>query len=152
MDFKLLASFRNKTGISQREIAKILHVSKSTYARWETGEEIIPLKHLINFCNYFKISIDYAIGISKKNRYKYYDYTKKLNKKDIGLNIKKLRKRKKLTQKDLANVFNTSQSTISAYESGKTMLLTVFAYELAITYHISIDELCNLKKEILEKV
>ena len=38
MDFSRLAMIREKKELSQREVAKILHVSKSTYARWETGE------------------------------------------------------------------------------------------------------------------
>ena len=59
MDFSKLAVLRNKKDLTQREMAKILNISKSTYARWETQEEIIPLRHLVNFCNYFKVTIDY---------------------------------------------------------------------------------------------
>ena len=41
MDFSKLILLRNKKDLTQREMAKILNVSKSTYARWETQEEII---------------------------------------------------------------------------------------------------------------
>ena len=46
--------------------AEKLNVSKSTYARWETCENIIPLKHLINFCNLTNNTLDYAIGLTDK--------------------------------------------------------------------------------------
>ena len=147
MDFSRITMLRKNKELSQRELAEILNVSKSTYARWETGEEIIPLWHLTNFCNYFKVSIDYIFGLSKNNDFNKYDYTRKINKEKIGKNIKILRKKNQLTQKDLAKIFNTSQSTISAYESGKTLVLTIFSYELAKKFNISIDKLCDLEKE-----
>ena len=44
-----------------------------------------------------------------------------------------------VTQQDIAKVLNTSQSTISAYKNGKTLILTAFAIQLAKKYHFSID-------------
>ena len=64
MDFSRLAMIREKKELSQREVAKILHVSKSTYARWETGEQVIPLNHLNDFCKYFKVTVDYVLNLS----------------------------------------------------------------------------------------
>ncbi len=146
MNFSKLAILRNKKEISQREMAKILQVSKSTYARWETQEEIIPLYHLTNFCEYFKVSMDYILGISNINKYHNYDYKKKIDKTTIGNNIKLVRKKNKLTQKDLAKILNTSQSTISAYENGKTLVLTAFIYSLATQFNLSVDKLCGRNK------
>ena len=147
MDFKKLIMLRKKKDLSQREMASILNVSKSTYARWEIGEEIIPLKHLANFCKYFNVTMDYVLGLSKHNDFNNYNYNKKITKLDIGNNIKILRKKNNLSQSDLAKIFNTSQSTISAYENGHTLLLTIFAYQIAKEFNISIDSLCNLEKE-----
>ena len=138
---------RKKKDLSQREMANILNVSKSTYARWETGEEIIPLKHFTNFCKYFEVTMDYVLGLSKRNDFYRYDYNKTIEKENIENNIKSLRIKKNLSQKDLALIFNTSQSTISAYENGKTLLLTIFAYQIAKKFNISLDKLCNLEKE-----
>lgn len=146
MDFSKLIILRNKKDLSQRELAKILKISKSTYARWETQEEIIPLWHLINYCNYFKVSMDYILGICSTNTYKEYDYTKKINKNTIGNNIKIIRKKNNFTQNDLAKLLNTSQSTISAYENGKSLVLTAFVYSLATKFNLSIDKLCGMEK------
>lgn len=146
MNFNKLVMLRNKKELSQRQIAKILNVSKSTYGRWETKEEIIPLWHLINFCNYFKVSMDYVFDLTDKNDFHKYDYTKKINKSIIGNNIKFLRKKHNLTQNDLAKLLNTSQSTISAYENGKSLVLTVFIFSLANQFNLSVDKLCGLEK------
>ena len=152
MDFSKLILLRNKKDLTQREMAKILNVSKSTYARWETQEEIIPLWHFLNYCEYFKVTMDFVLGLNNINKYNDFDYTKKLNREKIGRNIKLLRKRHKLTQNDLAKILNTSQSTISAYESGKTLVLTAFIYSLAHEFNMSIDKLCAIEKENEEDV
>ena len=36
-----------------------------------------------------------------------------------------------ISQQALADLLNTSHSTISAYESGKTLILTAFAYQIS---------------------
>ena len=145
MNSSKLSLLRIKKDLSQRELAKIIGVSKSTYARWE----IIPLWHLVKYCEYFKVSMDYILGISDRNDYNHYDYNRKIDKKVIGMNIKYLRKRYKLSQRDLAHLLNTSQSTICAYENGNTLILTAFAYILACTFNESIDNICGLNKEAI---
>ena len=147
MDFSNLIILRKKKDLSQREIAKLLNISKSTYARWETQEEIIPLKHFAKFCDIFKVTMDYVLKINKKNDYYKYNYKKAITKEIIGQNIKRIRLKNNLSQKDLAKLFNTSQSTISAYENGHTLVLTIFLYELACKFNLSMDDLCHLQKE-----
>ena len=71
---------------------------------------------------------------------------KELNKKEIGSRIKELRENKKLTLRDLASELNTTSSTISAYETGKTLILTAFAYQICIKYDVSLDWLCGKVK------
>jgi transcriptional regulator with XRE-family HTH domain len=62
-----------------------------------------------------------------------------LDKKLIGARIKEIRKKNKLTQSALANLLHTSQSTISSYESGNTIILTAFAYEMCVKLNVSIN-------------
>ena len=146
MDFLRLTIIREKKDLSQRQIAKILGVSKSTYARWETMEEIIPLPHLNNFCKYFKVTMDYVLNLSENNDYYLNSYSSEINKNIIGKNIKLIRKKHNLTQKDLADILNTSQSTISAYENGQTLFLTAFIYTLASKFNLSADKICAGQK------
>ncbi len=140
-----LLELREYNFLKQKDLAKILNISRTTYSTWEIGLKIIPLKHLNNLANYYDISMDYILGLTtKKRRYK---KVNKLNKQVIGNNIRKLRSENNLTLRDLAKVLNTTSSTISAYETGKTLILTAFAIELAKRYHVSIDLLCG-KEEI----
>lgn len=136
-----IKDLREEYDLTQLKMAEIMNVSKSNYARWETNESIIPLKHLNNLCNYFNVSMDYMTGLSKERNYNITN--KKLNKELIGKRLKEFRDNNNLTQEGLAKQINTSHSTISAYESGKTMLLTAFAYDICKKYNISLDYLCG---------
>lgn len=141
MIFERIRALREDSELTQRDIAKELNVSKSTYNRWETGEVFIPLNHLNELCIYYNVSMDYIIGLSSYKNKNY--YTLPLNKITIGSRLLAFRKEAKLSQNSLAKILNTSHSTISAYEHGKTLLLTVFAYQIAIRFNISLDWLCG---------
>ena len=65
----------------------------------------------------------------------------------IAERLKDIRIENDLSQKDLATLLNTSQSTISAYEAGKTIILTAFALEIVKKYNISLDWLCGRKEK-----
>ncbi len=141
MIFEKLKNLRENNDLTQRQIALKLNVSKSTYNRWETGETFIPLKHLNDLCNLYNLSMDYIVNLSND---KNYDNVKnEIDKKIIGKRIFDLRKKFNLSQNDLAKLLNTSHSTISAYENGKTLILTVFAYSIATKFNISLDWLCG---------
>ena len=139
MNCEHLIFIRDNLDLNQRQIAEKLGISKSTYARWETSEKIIPLIHLINLCNLTNTSLDYAIGITDKKE--------KLNNKIIidkaiiGNNIKKIRLNNNMTQTEFANSINTTQSVISAYENGNTLIQTSFLYDICLKYKISASDL-----------
>ena len=138
-----LLDIRNEAELKQKDMAKILNVSQSNYSRWENGKELIPLNKLNILCNYFKTNMDYVIGISRNNKCnKKYE----LSSITIGTRLKEFRKKNKITQVELAKFLNTTHSTISAYESGKTTLLTAFALQIVKKYQISLDWLCGRDK------
>lgn len=136
-----IQDLREEQDLTQIKMAEIMNVSKSNYSRWETDESIIPLKHLNKLCNYFDVSMDYMTGLSNERNYEHVN--KKLNKELIGKRLKEFRNNHNLTQEVLAKQINTTHSTISAYESGKTMLLTAFALDIAKKYNVSLDYLCG---------
>ena len=138
-----IRDIREEKDLRQIDVARILNVSQANYSRWENGTELMPLKILTIFCNYFNVSMDYVIGITRNNTS---TGTHELNSKTIGNNLKSFRKKYGITQAELANFLNTTHSTISAYESGKTTLLTAFAIQIAKKYHISLDWLCGRTK------
>ncbi len=138
-----LFDIREENDMTQKDIANILGVKQPVYSRWENKVEIMPLKKLLLFCNYFDISLDYICELSKDKYIS--NYNKNIDKKVIGGNIVKFRYDNNMKQKDLARFLNTTQSTICAYEKGKTLILTSFAYQICSKYNISMDHLCGRK-------
>ena len=145
MFLKKIKDLREEQDLTQIKMAKILNVSKSTYGRWETDEAIIPLVHLNNLCNYFKVSMDYMVGLTNKKNYK--NMNTIINKSLIAKRLKEFRNNNDLTQTILAKKLGTTHSTISGYENGKNRILTAFAYNIAKEYKVSLDWLCGRKDD-----
>ncbi len=139
----LLREYHN---LYQKDIANILGISQRVYSSYETGIKIIPLKHLNKLSNYYNVSIDYILKLNNNKNYSNNINIDELNKEEIGLNIKNLRKNNNLTLRKLAEKLNTTSSTISAYETGKTLILTAFAYQICNMYNVSMDWLCGKLK------
>ena len=139
-----LKDIRIENDLTQIQMAKILNTTQNSYNRWENNVELISLKKLTKVCNYFNTSMDYLVGITRNN---IGNGKHNLNYSIVGNNIKIFRKDNKLSQKDLATLLNTSQSTISAYEAGKTIILTAFALEIVKKYNVSSDWLCGRKEK-----
>ncbi len=138
-----IKDLREDNDLTQKDVANILGVSRSIYSLWEIGAKTIPLKHLNHLCNYYGITMDYVLKLSSKKKNKNIKKIDILEKKIIGDNIRLIRKENNLTLRALAKELNTTSSTISAYETGKTLILTVFAYQICKKYKISLDWLCG---------
>ena len=146
MNEKRLFDLREYKDLSQINLADYLGITQQTYSLWEKGTKIIPLKHLNSLSNFYEISMDYIVGLTdEKNNSSIIKLTE-LNKNEIGSRIKKIREDNNLTLRDLAKELNTTSSTISAYETGKTLILTAFAYQICIKYNVSLDWLCGKRK------
>ncbi len=139
MNEKRLFDLREYSDLYQKDIAKEIGVTQQTYSLWEKGTKIIPLKHLNTLCNYYKVSMDYVLSLSDERTYKNMKYLTTLNKEEIGKRIKKIREDHGMSYNDLAKELNTTKSTIYAYETGKTLILTAFAYQMCIKYKVSLD-------------
>lgn len=141
MNFERLFFLREEQDLFQNDMANILNVKQVNISNWENSKEIIPLTKLNIYANYFNVSLDYIMKLSDKK-------IPSINRNDldkilIGKNIKIIRMQNNLSQQDLANVLNTTKSTIWAYETGKTLILTAFAYQICVKYNVSMDWLCG---------
>lgn len=146
MNEKRLFDLREYKDLSQIKLADYLGITRQTYSLWEKGTKIIPLKHLNNLSNFYEISMDYIVGLTDEKNNSGIIKLTELNKNEIGSRIKKIREDNNLTLRDLAKELNTTSSTISAYETGKTLILTAFAYQICIKYNVSLDWLCGKRK------
>lgn len=99
----------------------------------------IPLIHLVNLYNLSNASLDYILGLSDKKD-KIHEPIK-LNKIKIGNNLKKIRISNNLTQKQFADSINTTQSVISSYESGNTLIQTSFLHDICLKYDVSANDI-----------
>lgn len=141
-----MKKIRDINRISQKEIANILNIARSTYNQYEQQYDIIPLKHLNNFCNYFNVSIDYIFNLSLEK--KYIDEIDNISTKVSSARIKALRKSMKLSQNELAKNLNIAPSMLCKYERGYYLISTATLYSLSKNYHISSDYLLGKTNKI----
>ena len=132
-----LKKIRINANKNQEEVAKELDVSRSSYAMWESNNEIIPIKRLLDFCELYQTSLDYIFNLTEKN----YQQIKNFDKNKYIVRLKEFRKENKLTQEKLANILNTNKSVICGYEKGRYIIATPFLYTICKKYHISADYL-----------
>ena len=120
--YKRLGDVREDSDYKQKGIAEILEICPNTVSKWEQGDGIIPLERLNTICNLTKSTMDYVAGLTQENEP--IVVLEQISKEVAGDRLREFRRGKNLTQKELAEDLKTTQSTISAYENGKTLILT----------------------------
>ena len=64
INLERLREIRKDNDYSQIAIAKYLDISQVQYSRYETGERLMPVTHLIKLANYYNVSVDYLLGLT----------------------------------------------------------------------------------------
>ena len=77
-----IRSLREDHDLTQKKIATILNMSQTGYSKYETGENDIPTRILINLSLYYDTSIDYLLGITDEPK----PYARSKNLEDIDVN------------------------------------------------------------------
>ena len=135
--FERMKEIRTYFDNTQKELAGYLKVSRSTYAGWENGIDVIPLQKLNDFCNYYSISLDYICELS--NIKKCEIINRKIDKSVLGNNLKRIRTENNDSQSKVADIIKVDQSNYSKYELGKILIHTDPIIEFAKHYKVSID-------------
>ncbi len=133
-----LLELRLSKELTQKDLADILKINRSTYKDYELQTSIIPIKHLVTLSNYFDVSIDYLLGLTDVLQYA---DVRDVDKIEAGKRLKEFRKEHKLTQVKLASILNTTFSSIAFNEKGRNLIATPFLYTICLKYHVSADYL-----------
>ncbi|MBR1744182.1 MAG: helix-turn-helix transcriptional regulator [Lachnospiraceae bacterium] len=70
MKFQRIEDLRIDHDKTQQQIADLLGCQREVYRRYEQGTRSIPIDILIVLSDYYKVSIDYLVGMTdRKERY-----------------------------------------------------------------------------------
>ncbi len=61
---KRLKELREENGISQQKLADEFHISQQSIWKYENGLSEPDIKTLMQFADFFDVSVDYLIGVS----------------------------------------------------------------------------------------
>lgn len=137
MTMTRLEQLREENDFTKKKMAEILGISDSLYARWENDKEIIPTRRMYQIANYYKVNIDYLMGLTS-NRITI------VSKAEIDIplvssRITEIRKDFGESLREFSKRLNTSNSTWSAYETGKVLILGAFLLEICKIENYSAD-------------
>ena len=59
-----LRELRVSAGMNQTDLADILDMQQNQYSRYERGERELPMHLFVKLAVYYKVSLDYMVGIS----------------------------------------------------------------------------------------
>ncbi len=59
-----IRDIRTDRGLTQGDVAKILHVSQNTYSQYEIGTTRYPLDAVVILAEYYGVSVDYLVGLT----------------------------------------------------------------------------------------
>ena len=62
--YKRIRDLRADADLSQKQLADILNMHKTTYARYETGQGEIPFNIAILLAKHYKVSLDYLAELT----------------------------------------------------------------------------------------
>ena len=74
--YRRLRELREDRDLTQSQISKILNMSQTGYSKYETGENDVPTKILIELAKYYNVSVDYILELTDDIK----SYKKKTNK------------------------------------------------------------------------
>lgn len=66
-----LEDLRRNLDLTQQDICKLLKIKQPQYSRYENGDREIPLKYLIKLSQFYKVSVDYILGLTNNKKRNY---------------------------------------------------------------------------------
>ena len=66
--YKRLKELREDHDLTQEQISKYLNMSQTGYSKYETGENDVPTKILIELAKFYKTSVDYILELTNETK------------------------------------------------------------------------------------
>ena len=66
--YKRLKELREDHDLTQAQISKYLNMSQTGYSKYETGENDVPTKILIEPAKFYKTSVDYILELTNETK------------------------------------------------------------------------------------
>lgn len=62
--YQRIRDMRKDNDLNQTEVAELLNTIRQQYARWENGEQQMPMDRFIILAKYYNVSLDYLAGLT----------------------------------------------------------------------------------------
>lgn len=134
-----LKVLRKKKGLTQKDVADLVHVDRVRITNWENGKREPNFENLSMLACIFDVSIDFLLSeyleISKEAYLKLKEEKKNL----FSVRLKELRLKKGLTQTELGEKVGVKQNTFTNWENGKREPSFENLVKLADLFDVSLD-------------
>lgn len=140
-----LKVLRKKKGLTQQEVADLVHVDRVRITNWENGKREPNFENLSMLACIFDVSIDFLLSenleISKETYLKLKEEKKNL----FSVRLKELRLQHGFSQEELAEQIGIKQNSYSDWENGKCKPNYEKLEKLADFFGVSLDWLFGRK-------
>lgn len=144
-----LKILRKKRGLTQQEVAELVHVERGVYTRWELGKSNPNYENLSMLACIFDVSLDYLLGdyleISKERYLKLKKQKEEEKKNLFSVRLKELRLQHGFSQEELAEKIGIKQNSYSDWEHGKCKPNYEKLEKIADFFSVSLDWLFGRK-------
>ena len=140
-----LKVLRKKKGLTQQEVADLVHVDRVRITNWENGKREPNFENLSMLACIFDVSIDFLLSenleISKETYLKLKEEKKNL----FSVRLKELRLQHGFSQEELAEQIGIKQNSYSDWETGKCKPNYEKLEKIADFFGVSLDWLFGRK-------
>lgn len=124
-----LKKLRRSKNLTQKELAEVIGVDRTTYVKYESGDSEPSFETLIKLADFFEVSLDYLFCYEPRKK----------EIQTMGNNMKKARELEGLSQEQAALQLNVSTLTLSDWENGITNPSVADLIKLSSLYYVSTD-------------
>lgn len=141
VEYKRIKDLREDHDYTQDYIANYLETNRSSYANWESGDNLIPLDKLDMLSVFYNVPFSYLLGI--KNKFDKNVKIKKIDYDKLLENLNNYRNELNLTYQQIADYLKVSKATAFKYYNDQLTIPTDALVLLGELNKCDIDELCN---------